>query len=129
MLRRVLRFFCTNVMRHQQKISRLPPEYDYIRGVLGDAIWLILSKVEEEEARRGAEIIPRELVLRIRLMPSEHELPVLVKERVSFGKAYNPSYASTYSSGEYALGTPRMYCDDPNEYWKTEASVRLTNLT
>ena len=112
-------------MQNEQKIKKLPPEHDYIRGVLGDAVWLILSKVEEEESRRRAEIIPRELVLRIRIMPSENELPVLVKERVSFGKAYDSRYASTYSSGEYALGTPRMYCDNPNEYWKTEASVKL----
>ncbi len=104
----------------------LPPEFDYLRGALGDAVWLLLQKIESEEGARHVETMPRRIILEIDLLADELSLPVHIRETLYFGKAYDPCYTAAYRSGEYHMGTPHMYCpDDPGAYWRGYASTQI----
>lgn len=101
-----------------KKIKKLPDEFKFLWCLLGDAQWLIAAELEKRGFfNEGEKVIPRDIILRIRSLPSKKKLPLVLNSRVSFGKAYDPIFTLKYSSGAYEMGTPSMYLDDPSEYW------------
>lgn len=106
-----------------EKISRLPPTHEYMRELLENAVWLILSGVEEKQDWGRRAVLPREINLKIKLLSSQERLPVSVEETIKFGTAYDPHTLLLYTSGTYDMGTPGMYYDDPTEYWETAAKT------
>lgn len=105
------------------QLSVLPKEYEYLRGLITDAVWLITSKIEDEETLQPNIVIPREITITINLLPYTNQLPVLIKETVKFGEAYGEQIESVYSSEQSAMGLPSWYSTDPREYWEKESMV------
>ena len=101
-----------------KKIKEFPEDQKYLWYLLDDAEWLITTELEKRGFFRGGDkIIPRDIILRIRLLPSKKKLPLVLNRQISFGKAYDPKYTLEYSSGAFEAGTPSMYFNDPDEYW------------
>ena len=102
-----------------KKINKLPDEFKFLWCLVGDAQWLITAGLEKRGFFSGGDkIMPRDITLRIRSLPSNKKLPLVLNTQIGFGKAYDPKYTLKYSSGAYEMGTPSMYMDDTDEYWE-----------
>ena len=108
-------------MRTMSKTNRkpvhlpaLPSEYEYLREVMSDAVWLITSKVEETEKADSGSTIPREIRITINIAEHTDLLPILVSEAVGFGKPYG-QIESEYISNPWSAGMPSWYDTDSCE--------------
>ena len=96
------------------RLSALPKEHEYLRGVISDAVWLIASEVENEENALPDSNMPREIRIVINLAEHNEMLPVLVSSAVGFGKPYG-QVESEYIGDPWLMGMPSWYDDDSGE--------------
>lgn len=116
----------TNMTKENKRpiqLSVLPKEHEYLKGLITDAVWLITSKIEDEETLQPNIVIPREITITISLMPHADILPVLVSDSVRFGEAYSEQIESECVGAPASMGLPSWYSTDPREYWEKESTV------
>lgn len=104
----------TKTSKKPVRLPVLPEEHKYLRGLITDAVWLITSKIEDEEQATSESVIPREILLRISLAHHKDVLPILVSESISFGKPYG-KVESEYISNLWEMGMPSWYDTYPDE--------------
>lgn len=101
-------------IRKRVRLPALPKEHEYLSGVISDAVWLIASKIEDEEQASPDSVMPREILFRISLALDTHLLPILVSESISFGKPYG-EIESEFISNPWSMGMPSWYDANPDE--------------